>query len=68
MVSVRYDDEAKALYFHMTQGRVTKTLSLGKDQFLDVDKNGKMVGLEVLLPNKIPIEAKKIILNTIANN
>lgn len=45
MVSVRYDEEAKALYFHMTKGKVAKTVSLGKDQFLDVDKKGKMIGL-----------------------
>ncbi len=63
MVSVRYDAEAKALYFQMTKGKVAETISLGKDQFLDVSKNGKIIGLEVLLPNKIPIEAKKIILN-----
>lgn len=46
----------------MTKGKVAKTISLGKDQFLDVDKKGKMIGLEVL-PNKIPPEAKKVILN-----
>lgn len=63
MVSVRYDEEAKALYFQMTKGKVAKTVSLGKDQFLDVDKKGKMIGLEVLLPSKIPTETKKIILN-----
>ena len=63
MVSVRYDVEAKALYFQITKGKVAKTVSLGKDQFLDVSKNGKIIGLEVLLLNKIPIEAKKIILN-----
>lgn len=63
MVSVRYDEEAKALYFHMTKGKVEKTVPIGKDQFLDVGKKGKMIGLEVLLPNKIPPEAKKVILN-----
>jgi len=63
MVSVRYDGEAKSLYFYMAGGKVAKTISLGKDHFLDVDKKGKMVGLEVLLPNKIPTEAKEVILN-----
>jgi uncharacterized protein YuzE len=63
MVSVRYDEEAKALYFQMIKGKVAETVSLGKDQFLDVSKNGKIIGLEVLLPNKIPVKAKKIILN-----
>lgn len=63
MVSVRYDEETKALYFQMTEGKVAKTITLGKDQFLDVDKKGKIIGLEVLLLNKIPTDAKKIILN-----
>lgn len=63
MVSVRYDAEAKALYVQITKGKVFETVSLGKDQFLDVNKNGKIIGLEVLLPNEIPAEVKKIILN-----
>lgn len=63
MVSVRYDEEAKALYFHMTDGKIAKTVSLGKDQFLDVDEKGNIIGLEVLLSSKISPEAKKVILN-----
>ncbi len=60
MVPVRCDEEAKALCLHMTKGRVAKAMSLGKDQFIDVDKKGKAVGLKVFLPNKIPSEAKVI--------
>ncbi len=63
MVSIKYDEEAGALYFHMRKGKIARTISLGKDQFLDVDKDGKMVGLEVLLSDKIPAGAKKVISN-----
>jgi len=63
MVAVEYDEAARALCFYMAEGKVARTASLGKDRFLDVDEKGKTVGLEVLLPDKIPTGAEETILN-----
>lgn len=59
MVSVSYDREANALYFKIskTKAPIAKTISLGKDRFMDIDKSGKTVGIEILFPTAMPDEA-----------
>ena len=44
MASISYDLESNALYFRIAKsGRKTaKTIPLGNDRFMDLDKNGKM--------------------------
>lgn len=62
MVSVRYDKEANALYFKLSaNAKVAKTISLGKDRFMDVDKSGKTIGFEILFPKEMSQEAIKAI-------
>lgn len=62
MVSVRFDKEANALYFKLrVNAKVEKTISLGKDRFMDVDKSGKTIGFEILFPKEIPQEAIRAI-------
>ena len=63
MVSIKYDEQAGALYIYMRKEKAARTIPLGGDCFLDVNKKGKMVGLEVLLSDKIPAGAKKVISN-----
>jgi uncharacterized protein YuzE len=66
MASVSYDKEANAFYFKIGKSKtpVAKTISLGKDRFMDVDKSGKTVGIEILLPTVIPDEAIKAIMKS----
>jgi len=61
MVSVKHDEEAKALCFYTAEGKVAKTASLGKDRFPDVDEKGGTAGPEVLLPDRIPTGAEGVI-------
>ncbi|MDE1765183.1 MAG: DUF2283 domain-containing protein [Thaumarchaeota archaeon] len=66
MASIRYDLESNALYFKIAKsGRKTaKTIRLGNDRFMDLDKNGKITGFEVLFSNSMPQEAKEATLRS----
>jgi uncharacterized protein YuzE len=55
MVSVTYDRVANAIYVKFNDCKVAKTIPLGEDKYLDIDENGKAIGLEVLF-NDMPEE------------
>lgn len=59
MASIKYDKEARALYVRVAQGKkqIKEMISIGEDRFLDVDKDGRVIGFEILLPKSIPKEA-----------
>jgi uncharacterized protein YuzE len=63
MDSIEYDKGANAMYFRLTDGKrkIRETLSLGEDKFLDVDEFGRIIGLEVILPKKMPEEFDEVI-------
>jgi len=61
LVSVSFDKESGAMYFRLGKGKITKTIPLGKDRFIDVDESGKMIGVEVLLPKTMPKEVSEVI-------
>jgi len=57
MASVKYDQEANALYVKIeNKKRIAETISLGEDRFVDVDENGHVVGFEILFPKSMPKE------------
>ena len=62
MVLVTYNPEGKTLYLKLNDYRVTKTIPLGKGQYLDVAQSGKAVGLEIIFPKSIPEEAVNAII------
>lgn len=66
MVSVSYDRDANALYFKISKTKtpIAKTISLGKDRFMDIDKSGKTIGIEILFPTTIPDEAIKAMIKS----
>ncbi|MGI0072496.1 MAG: DUF2283 domain-containing protein [Nitrosotalea sp.] len=59
MASVKYDYEAKALYFKLAKGKtkVKSTIPLGSDRFMDIDDKGKVVGFEMILSRTVSKEA-----------
>jgi uncharacterized protein YuzE len=70
MVSVSYDPDAKALYVSLmdeeekeSKKKISKTVPLGNDRYLDVDETGKAVGLEILFSQDLPQEAVDAIIN-----
>ena len=45
---IEYDSEIDALYIRMQKKYVDKTVEIEEGLNLDLDKNGKLIGLEVL--------------------
>ena len=43
-----YDKEADAMYIHLNKGKVHKTLQMNDFVLADVDKKGKILGIEML--------------------
>ena len=66
MASITFDREANAMYVRVNneKKKIKETISLGEDRFMDVDENGQIIGIEVLLPKTMPEEAKKAILRS----
>ncbi len=58
MVSLEFDNEANALYLKLGKGKISSTEPLADNMIVDLDKNGKVLGLELLLPSKIREEMK----------
>jgi len=50
MVSVEYDPEANAIYIRIKKGEVEVSEPLSDDIIVDLDKNGEVLGIEILLP------------------
>ncbi len=65
MDSVEYDKEANAFYFRLSNNKVVKTIPYGNDKFIDIDKDGKIVGMEVLNNAKLaPMEFNEVVRRT----
>jgi uncharacterized protein YuzE len=66
MVSVEFDSEVNAMYIRFKKGKVDKSEPLADNVIVDVDKNGKAIGIEILLPkqdiriSKLVSEALKV--------
>jgi len=56
IVNIEIDREAKAVYIKFKDGEVYRSIELGFGTVIDVDKDGKIINLEVLLPPYIEIE------------
>ena len=50
MASVTFDREAKALYVKVRRGKPVKTVPLGEGMFMDLLKDGRALGLEIVFP------------------
>ena len=49
------------MYVRLSKEKIAKTIPLGKDRFIDVNKSGKMIGIEVLLPKTRLKEVDEVI-------
>ena len=52
MVSVEFDSEVNAMYIRFKKGKVDKSEPLADNVIVDIDKNGKAIGIEILLPKE----------------
>jgi uncharacterized protein YuzE len=58
MASLEFDDEVNALYVRLRKGKVSSTEPLADNMNIDLDRDGNVLGLELLLPQEIRKEIK----------
>jgi uncharacterized protein YuzE len=46
-IKIRYDKDGDILYILSAKGPVKDTIEIGEDVFIEIDKNGKIVGIEI---------------------
>ena len=59
MASLKYDASSKALYVRIRTGKVAETEPLNDSVFMDLDRAGRLLGIEVILPKELPAEVVK---------
>jgi uncharacterized protein YuzE len=59
LASLKYDKPTKALYVRIRQAKVAETEPLNDSVFMDLDRAGRLVGIEVVLPRELPAEVVK---------
>lgn len=47
-------EEFNVLYIYANEGDITKTIEVGPDVYMDVDADGKIIGIEFLDPDYLP--------------
>ncbi|MBI2628208.1 MAG: DUF2283 domain-containing protein [Candidatus Niyogibacteria bacterium] len=50
---IKYDKESDALYIRINKAKVVKTLEEREGFLVDIDKNGKVIGIEILNFSKV---------------
>ena len=56
-MEIRFDQEADALFIQFQTGKVKETLKLRDGILIDVDKKGRLFGIEILdVSQRIPIK------------
>jgi len=54
-MKIQYDKLADAMYIYFKKGRISKTIKMKDRLIVDVDKNGKIIGLEILgISSQVP--------------
>jgi len=47
-MKIQYDNIADAMYIYLKRGKVAKTLKMAGRLLVDVDRTGKILGMEIL--------------------
>lgn len=47
-MKIRYDPDADAMYITLRDGKVDCTKEIDKNTIIDLDKNGEVLGIEIL--------------------
>ena len=47
-MEIEYDKDADAMYIRLRQGELGRTKEVDANTLLDLDKNGKLLGIELL--------------------
>ncbi len=67
-MNIFYDPKADAIDIVFKKGKVFETRKIGREMFLDVDKNGEPLSLEILdAKSRFPVESFSHLSFNIAN-
>ena len=56
-MNISFDEKADALYIQFQTGKAKETLKIRDGILIDIDKNGKLYGIEILdVSQRLPIE------------
>jgi len=58
-LEIGYDSLVRAIYIKVNKGKVAKTVEVAPEIFVDLDQNGKLLGVEMLNPGKFIATRKK---------
>jgi uncharacterized protein YuzE len=58
MASLEFDSKINALYLRLRKGKVSSTEPLTNNMAVDLDSEGRVLGLELILPKDIRKELK----------
>jgi uncharacterized protein YuzE len=58
MASLEFDSKINALYLRLRKGKVSSTEPLADNMAVDLDREGRVLGLELILPKDIRKELK----------
>jgi uncharacterized protein YuzE len=58
MASLEFDSKINALYLRLRKGKVSSTEPLADNMAIDLDGEGRVLGLELILPKDIEKELK----------
>jgi uncharacterized protein YuzE len=58
-ITFEIDNEAKALYIRLLEGKIAQTIEYPKMQevFLDLNEDNQLLGIEILDPSRIDLKA-----------
>ncbi|RLG53242.1 MAG: DUF2283 domain-containing protein [Thermoproteota archaeon] len=60
MVSLEFDPSVNALYVRIREGKVASTEPLADNVVVDLDEEGRVLGIEVLLPLSEELKRKMV--------
>ncbi len=60
MVSVEFDPEVNAMFIRFKEGKVAESEPLAENIIVDLDEDGEVLGIEILLP-KLEREQKEFV-------
>lgn len=54
-MKIQYDKSAEAMYIYLKKEKVAKTIKINNRVFVDIDKKGNVIGIEMLgVSHQIP--------------
>ncbi len=64
---IKYDAEADAAYIKVKNGKVSDTVEISEDMFVDVDSRKHIIGLEILNFSKKKVNLNELIARQFGN-